>query len=145
MLNVMSDSVCYRNNRARWTLKDLTFLENNYSSMPVAKIAVRLGRTPGAVGLMVDKLGCCKKKSAPWGDIEMDSIRDHYSLGVEARSLTRLLPGRSAAAIFSMVDDPGGKVVVSGGRRSSVFLKRTIREWALRLLSVFRGEMQCQL
>lgn len=94
---------------------------------------------------MADKIGCCKKKSAPWGDIEMDSIRDHYSLGVEARSLTRLLPGRSAAAIFSMVDDPGGKVVVSGGRRSSVFLKRTIREWALRLLSVFRGEMQCQL
>lgn len=103
----MSDSVRYRNNRARWTLKDLTFLENNYSSMPVAKIAVRLGRTPGAVGLMADKLGCRKKKSAPWSDAEMDIIRDHYARGAEARSLTQLLPGRSISAIFSMAETLG--------------------------------------
>lgn len=109
VLKNMSDSVRYRNNRARWTLKDLTFLENNYSSMPVAKIAVRLGRTPGAVGLMADKLGCRKKKSAPWSDAEMDIIRDHYARGAEARSLTQLLPGRSISAIFSMAETLGVK------------------------------------
>jgi hypothetical protein len=107
VLKNMSNSVRYRNNRARWTLKDLTFLENNYSSMPVAKIAVRLGRTPGAVGLMADKLGCRKKKSAPWSDAEMDIIRDHYARGAEARSLTQLLPGRSISAIFSMAETLG--------------------------------------
>jgi len=103
----MSDSVRYRNNRARWTLKDLTFLENNYSSMPVAKIAVRLGRTPGAVGLMADKLGCRKKRNAQWSDAERDIIRDHYAGGAEARSLMQRLPGRSISAIFSMAETLG--------------------------------------
>ncbi|POD91632.1 hypothetical protein BV925_13715 [Pectobacterium odoriferum] len=51
VLKNSSDSVCYRNNRARWTVGDLTFLENNYASIPVAEIAVRLGRTLGAVRL----------------------------------------------------------------------------------------------
>ena len=107
----MSDPVRYRNNRASWTLKDLTFLENNYSSMPVADIAARLGRTPGAVGVMADKLGCRKKKSAPWSEAEMDIIREHYARGTEARSLTELLPGRSARAIFSRAEALG---VLSG-------------------------------
>ncbi|ATF94574.1 Uncharacterised protein [Cedecea neteri] len=103
----MVDSVCYRNNRARWTVGDLTFLENNYSSLPVEEIAVRLGRTPGAVRLMADNLGCRKKKSAPWSEVEMDIIREHYSRGTEARFLTQLLPGRSISAIFSMAETLG--------------------------------------
>lgn len=103
----MGDSVCYRNNRARWTVRDLTFLENNYSSAPVAEIAVRLGRTPGAVRLMADKLGCRKKKSAPWSEAEKDIIRDHYTRGMDARSLKQLLPGRSISAIFSMAETLG--------------------------------------
>ncbi|POT59871.1 hypothetical protein C3432_03940 [Citrobacter amalonaticus] len=77
----MGNSDCYRNHRTWWTVGDLTFLENNDSSTPVADIAVRLGRKPGAVRLMADKLGCRKKKSAPWSEAEMDSIRDHYALG----------------------------------------------------------------
>ncbi|EQA1622865.1 hypothetical protein V5K00_RS12075 [Enterobacter asburiae] len=100
----MGDSVRYRNNRARWTAGDLTFLENNYSSMSVADIADRLGRTLGAVGLMADKLGCRRKKNVPWSEAEMDIIRDHYARGTEARSLIRLLPGRSVNAIFSMAE-----------------------------------------
>ncbi len=96
--------------------------------MPIAEIAVRLSRTLGSVGVMADKLGGRKKKSAPWNDAEMDIICDHYARGAEAKSLTQLLPGRSINAIFSMAETLGGKVVVSGGRRSSVFLKRTTRE-----------------
>lgn len=103
----MGNSVSYRNNRARWTVGDLTFLEHNYSSMSVAEIAVRLGRTPGAVGLMADKLGCRKKKNAHWSEAEIDIIRDHYARGAEARSLTQLLPGRSISAIFSMAETLG--------------------------------------
>lgn len=82
VLKIIGNSVRYRNNRARWTIRDLTFLENNYSSMSVAEVAEvadGLGRTPGAVGLMADKLGCRKKKNAPWSEIEMDIIRDHYA------------------------------------------------------------------
>ncbi|MBS3892752.1 MULTISPECIES: hypothetical protein [Enterobacterales] len=84
-----------------WTVKDLSFLENNYGTMPVAELAAILKRTPGAVGLMADKLGCRGKKSLPWSEAEMEIIRHHYSQGVEAEELTRLLPGRSVKAIFS--------------------------------------------
>lgn len=107
VLKIMGDSVRYRNNRARWTIRDLTFLENNYSSMSVAEIADRLGRTPGAVGLMADNLGCRKMKSAPWSEAEMDIIREHYARGTEAKALTQLLPGRSINAIFSMAETLG--------------------------------------
>jgi len=37
-----------------WTVKDLSFLENNYGTMPVAELAAILTRAPGAVGLMAD-------------------------------------------------------------------------------------------
>jgi hypothetical protein len=56
---------------------------------------------------MADKLGCRKKKSAPWSEAEMDIIRDHYARGTEARSLAPLLPGRSISAIFSMAETLG--------------------------------------
>lgn len=58
----MGNSVRYRNNCARWTIRDLIFLENNYSSMLVVEIADGLGRTLGPVGLIADKLGCRKRK-----------------------------------------------------------------------------------
>uniref|UniRef100_UPI00356484AB hypothetical protein n=1 Tax=Enterobacter cloacae complex sp. ESBL7 TaxID=3163325 RepID=UPI00356484AB len=77
------------------------FLENNYGTMPVAELATILKRTPGAVGLMADRLGCRGKRSRPWNEAEMEIIRHHYSQGVEAEELTRLLPGRSVSAIFS--------------------------------------------
>lgn len=109
VLKIMGNSVRYRNNRVRWTIRDLTFLENNYSSMSVVEIADGLGRTPGAVRLMADKLGCRKKKNAPWSENEMDIIRDHYARGMEARYLTQLLPGRSTSAIFSMAETLGVK------------------------------------
>lgn len=103
----MSDAVIYRNNRARWTLRDLTFLEKNYATLPVQEMAARLGRTPGAVGLMADKLGCRRQKNAPWSDAEMVIIRNHYAQGIGATSLTSLLPGRSASAIFSRAEMMG--------------------------------------
>jgi hypothetical protein len=101
----------FRNNRTRWTLNDLNFLENNYATMPVAEISARLGRTPGAVRLMADKLGCRRKKNAPWSDAETEIIRTHYTKGTEAGSLTQLLPGRSINAIFSKAETMG---VLSG-------------------------------
>lgn len=126
VLKIMGNSVRYRNNRARWTIRDLIFLENNYSSMLVVEIADGLGRTLGSVGLIADKLGCRKKKNALWSENEMDIIRDHYALGMEAWSLTQLLLGRSIGALFSMAEALGDKVDVSGVRRNSIYLKRTI-------------------
>lgn len=103
----MNGSIRYRNHHTRWTLNDLTYLEKNYTSMPVAELAVNLGRTPGAVRLMADKLGCRRKKNAPWSDAEIEIIRKHYILGTEANMLASLLPGRSVSAIFSMAASLG--------------------------------------
>lgn len=89
------------NHFSLWTVTDLSFLEDNYGTMSVAELATILKRTPGAVGLMADRLGCRGKKSHPWSEAEMEIIRHHYSQGVEAEELTRLLPGRSVTAIFS--------------------------------------------
>ena len=94
-----------------WTVQDLTFLETHYGTMPVADLAALLKRTPGAVGLMADKLGCRGKKNTPWSEAEMEIIRVHYSQGVEAEALTRRLPGRSVSAIFSRAEAMG---VLSG-------------------------------
>lgn len=105
------DNVPPENHFLLWTVKDLSFLENHYGAMSVAELAVILKRTPGAVALMADRLGCCKKKSIPWSEAEMDIIRNHYSQGVEAEALTRLLPGRSVRAIFSRAEAMG---VLSG-------------------------------
>lgn len=71
-----------------WTVKDLSFLENNYGTMSVAELATILKGTPGAVGLMADRLGCRGKKSLPWSEAEMEIIHHHYSQGVEAEALT---------------------------------------------------------
>lgn len=95
------DKIQPGNHFSLWTVKDLSFLENNYGTMPVAELATILKRTPGAVGLMADKLGCRGKRSSPWREAEMEIIRHHYSQGMEAEALTRLLPGRSVTAIFS--------------------------------------------
>ncbi len=102
VLKIMGNSVRYRNNRARWTIRDLIFLENNYSSMLVVEIADGLGRTLGPVGLIADKLGCRKKKNALWSENEMDIICGLYAPGMEAWFLAQLLPGRSIGALFSM-------------------------------------------
>lgn len=48
-----------------WTVKDLSFLENNYGTMSVAELATILKGTPGVVGLMADRLGCRGKKASP--------------------------------------------------------------------------------
>lgn len=116
------DNTQPENHFTLWTVKDLSFLENNYGTMPVAALAAILKRTPGAVGLMADKLGCRGKRRLPWSEAEMDIIRRHYSQGTEAEALTRLLPGRSVSAIFSRAEAMG------------VFSGRFWREDELRIL-----------
>lgn len=100
-----------RNNRTRWTLSDLRYLEQHYCTRPLAELADHLGRSPGAVALMADRLNCRRQKSLPWTDAEMDIIRQHYGSGVGAEFLQALLPGRSVPAIFSMAEKMG---VLSG-------------------------------
>lgn len=100
-----------RNNRSRWTLNDLRYLEQNYSSRSLVELAKHLGRSPGAVALMADKLDCRRKKNRLWTEAEKNIIRQHYSSGVRAEFLRQLLPGRSVDAICNMAEKMG---VLSG-------------------------------
>lgn len=101
----------YRNNQVLWTIEDLRFLEQNYNVRSVTEIAERLGRSPGAVALMADKLGCRGERGAVWTDAEMNIIRHHYGSGVGAEFLQQLLPGRTVSAIFAQAEKMG---VLSG-------------------------------
>ena len=73
-----------RNNRSRWTLSDLRYLEQHYCTRPLAELADYLGRSSGAVALMADRLNCRRQKSLPWTDAEMDIVRQHYGNGMGA-------------------------------------------------------------
>lgn len=91
----------YRNNRVRWTVADLRFIEQHYATVSPAQIAERLGRSPGAVCLMADKLGCRRRKNPAWTTEEDDVLRTRYAEGVGFATVMALLPGRSEKAIFS--------------------------------------------
>jgi len=125
MTPLMKEKTQPDNHQTVWTVKDLIFLEEHYGTLPVAELAAMLKRTPGAVGLMADKLRCRRTKSAPWSEDEMAIIRRYYSQGIEAAALTQLLPGRSVSAIFSRAEAMG---VLSG---------RFWREEELRILKEY--------
>ena len=57
----MDENEPYRNRWSEWSVSDITFLEVNYRTMPLAEIARTLGRTPGSVRLMAHKLACQDK------------------------------------------------------------------------------------
>lgn len=89
-----------RNNRARWTIADLEFIEAHYGSMSSAEMAAKLGRTVGSLGLMADKLGVRCQRSPNWTEDEEAILRKHYVAGAGIDRLLTLLPGRQANAIF---------------------------------------------
>ncbi|HAK2952859.1 TPA: hypothetical protein H2A08_003381 [Salmonella enterica] len=103
----------YRNNRSRWTTRDIRFIEQHYRTLSIADIATRLGRTPGAVALIAYKLGCRRKPCHPWTEQEKEIIRVHYAEGAGIANVMKLLPTRSENAIFSMAESMG---IVSGKR-----------------------------
>jgi len=103
----------YRNNRSRWTIRDIRFIEQNYRTLSLADIATRLERTPGAVALMAYKLGCRRKPCLPWTEQEKDIIRVHYAGGAGIANVMKLLPTRSEKAIFAMAKTLG----ITSGKR----------------------------
>ncbi|ECU9385913.1 hypothetical protein CKQ16_21770 [Salmonella enterica subsp. enterica serovar Newport] len=100
----------YPNWGEEWNLGELRYLEKHYREKGVAEMAAYLGRTPGAVQLMADRLGCRRQKGANWTEEEKEIIRCHYAR-VGAEGLMERLPGRSISAIFIMAEKMG---VLSG-------------------------------
>lgn len=107
----MNQKLLYRNSHTPWTLEDLRYLERHYRSLPLTELAESLGRSPGAVALMADKLGCRGERGLAWTEAEMEIIRRYYGSGVGAEFLQQLLPGRTVSAIFTQAEKMG---VLSG-------------------------------
>lgn len=108
----MEDNAFHRNRWSEWTVSDLTFLEENYRTMPLSDIARTLGRTPGSVRLMAHKLACQEKAPPRWTAEEDDIIRQHYAAGAGGAYIVTLLKGRTPSAIFARADVLG----VTSGR-----------------------------
>lgn len=100
----MEDKEFHRNRWSEWTVTDLTFLEENYRTMPLSDIARTLGRTPGSVRLMAYKLACQEKVLSRWTDKEDEIIREHYAAGAGVAFIVTLLKGRTPSAIFARAD-----------------------------------------
>jgi hypothetical protein len=113
----MDENEFYRNRWNEWTVSDLTFLEENYHTipyhtMPLSDIARKLGRTPGSVRLMAHKLACQGKVLSRWTAKEDEIICQHYAAGAGVAFIVTLLEGRTPSAIFARADTLG----VTSGR-----------------------------
>lgn len=108
----MEDKEFHRNRWSEWSVTDLTFLEENYRTMPLSDIARTLGRTPGSVRLMAHKLACQDKGPVRWTAEEDDIIRRHYAAGAGVAFIVTQLEGRTSPAIFARADTLG----VTSGR-----------------------------
>lgn len=108
----MEDNEYHRNRWSEWTVTDLTFLEDNYRTMPLSDIARTLGRTPGSVRLMAHKLACKEKVLSRWTAKEDEIISQHYAAGAGVAFIVTLLEGRTPSAIFARADTLG----VTSGR-----------------------------
>lgn len=100
----MDENEPYRNRWSEWSVSDLTFLEVNYRTMPLAEIARTLGRTPGSVRLMAHKLACQDKAPLRWSAEEDDIIRQYYAAGAGVAFIVTLLKDRTPSAIFARAD-----------------------------------------
>ena len=72
---------------------DLTFLEENYRTMPLSDIARTLGRTPGSIRLMAHKLACQEKVLSRWIAKEDEIISQHYTAGAGVAFIVTLREG----------------------------------------------------
>jgi hypothetical protein len=91
-----------RNSGARWTAREMVFLENHYSQLTVSEIGHRLGRSVAAIKGMAQKLGCCERKSPDWIEAEKEVLRTTYAAGMTLQNICFLLPGRSPASVVIM-------------------------------------------
>ncbi|EEQ09136.1 hypothetical protein ymoll0001_31990 [Yersinia mollaretii ATCC 43969] len=88
---------------------ELMFVETHYGMLPVAEIAVYLGRTVTAIRLAAQELGLCKVQADSWTEEEKEVIRTHYADGEGITFVGQLLPGRTRKTIFAMAKKMGVK------------------------------------
>ena len=90
---------CHRNHRARWTIADITFVEQYYRQLSAADIGESLGRTASAVIMQASLLGLTDRGS--WSRAEKDYLKKIYG-ELPTKEIADKL-GRSISAVRAMV------------------------------------------
>lgn len=117
------------NHRSPWSLKEMRYIERHYGRSKTRDIAKKLGRTPTAIRLQAQKLGCYQSKRLRWSEGEKEQVFASYQRGEGIESLQKVLPHRSKQAIFAMAESLG------------LFSQRRWREWEVDLLRKYYGTM----
>lgn len=86
-----------RNHLSPWTVKEMSYLENNYGKFSAQDIGDTLGRSAGAVRGLARKLGLSTPRPPVWPEEELALIRGNYCKGITF--VHSLLPGRTIYAI----------------------------------------------
>ena len=86
-----------RNQLSPWKIKDIRYVEQHYGRLPTEYIAIKLGRTVGAVKRIAQQSKVGKASPKPWTEDERGLVRQHYHKGLDY--MLALLPGRTRKAI----------------------------------------------
>lgn len=96
----MDENELHRNRWIEWSVSDLTHLEVNYRTMPLAQIADTLG----SVHLMAHKLACQQKAPPRWTTDEDNIICQHFAASAGVAFIVTRLKDRTPSAIFARAE-----------------------------------------
>lgn len=95
---------------SNWSAEERQYLRDHYGTLPTHKIAATLGRSISSVRSVVRDMGIGKKAKTPgrpWTEQEMAIMRANYHSGAWIVEVSRLLPGRTLAAIGAQASKTG--------------------------------------
>lgn len=61
-----------------YTENELNYIKENYNNMTCNEIANKLGKKPGSVSYVINKLGLVKQKHNSWTEEEIQYLKDNY-------------------------------------------------------------------
>ncbi|HEY2454524.1 MAG TPA: hypothetical protein VGI71_18285 [Scandinavium sp.] len=88
-----------RNHNSLWTIKEIEFIEENYSNIPAKEIAEILGRNINAVRAMALKVGAARWVITPWTEQEIAVVKAYYNRGAGLQQVQERLPHRDRDSI----------------------------------------------
>lgn len=115
----------HRNHWTKWTVAEITFVEQHYGQLSAREIGERLGRSAHGVARIVQLSGLSRSVAPPWPEEELALLRTHYAEGIEY--VMSLLPGRSRKAIFRQASLAGLTGRSCWSREEKAFLEKHYR------------------
>ena len=61
-----------------YTQEELDYIEENYASMTVKELAIKLNKSEGSISNAARKMGLIKQPHKPWTDDEIQYLKNNY-------------------------------------------------------------------